>query len=120
VCVCVCVFFCAVCVSGCVSMFVCVRVRNFICISISNSSSEDEKGSNRRGIHMFIGFVGDNENIYRVIHDLWTLLQEDDFIGLCDKKNGSYKHVSDFGRLRIYDRLKLEWKVRTVEINCKK
>ena len=24
-----------------------------------------------------------------------------DFIGLCDKKN-SYKHVSDFGRLRSY------------------
>ena len=24
-----------------------------------------------------------------------------DFLGLCDKKS-SYKHVSDFGRLRIY------------------
>ena len=29
-----------------------------------------------------------------------------DFLGLCDKKR-SYKHVSDFGRLRSYDRLKL-------------
>ena len=29
-----------------------------------------------------------------------------DFLGLCDKKS-SYKHVSDFGRLRSYDRLKL-------------
>jgi len=29
-----------------------------------------------------------------------------DFLGLCDQKN-SYKHVSDFGRLRSYDRLKL-------------
>ena len=29
-----------------------------------------------------------------------------DFLGLCDHKS-SYKHVSDFGRLRIYDRLKL-------------
>jgi len=29
-----------------------------------------------------------------------------DFLGLCDEKH-SYKHVSDFGRLRIYDRLKL-------------
>ena len=28
-----------------------------------------------------------------------------DFLGLCDKKN-SYKHVSDFGRLRSYGRLK--------------
>ena len=29
-----------------------------------------------------------------------------DFSGLCDQKS-SYKHVSDFGRLRSYDRLKL-------------
>jgi len=29
-----------------------------------------------------------------------------DFLGLCDQKS-SYKHVSDFGRLRICDRLKL-------------
>jgi len=28
------------------------------------------------------------------------------FLGLCDEK-GSYKHVSDFGQLRSYDRLKL-------------
>jgi hypothetical protein len=30
----------------------------------------------------------------------------DDFLGLCDQKS-SYKHVSDFERLRSYDRLKL-------------
>ena len=29
-----------------------------------------------------------------------------DFLGLSDQKS-SYKHVSDFGRLRSYDRLKL-------------
>ena len=29
-----------------------------------------------------------------------------DFLGLCDQKS-SYKHVSAFGRLRSYDRLKL-------------
>ena len=29
-----------------------------------------------------------------------------DFLGLCDEKS-SFKHVSDFGRLRSYDRLKL-------------
>jgi len=29
-----------------------------------------------------------------------------DFLGLCDKKS-SYKHVSDFGQLQSYDRLKL-------------
>ena len=28
------------------------------------------------------------------------------FLGLCDQKS-SHKHVSDFGRLRSYDRLKL-------------
>ena len=32
-----------------------------------------------------------------------------DFLGLCDQKS-SYKHVSDFGRLRSYDRLKLRIK----------
>ena len=31
---------------------------------------------------------------------------EGDFLGLCDQKS-SYKHVSDFGRLRGYDGLKL-------------
>jgi len=29
-----------------------------------------------------------------------------DFLGLCDQKS-SHKHVSDFGWLRSYDRLKL-------------
>ena len=29
-----------------------------------------------------------------------------DLLGLCDQKS-SHKHVSDFGRLRSYDRLKL-------------
>jgi len=29
-----------------------------------------------------------------------------DFLGLCDQKS-SYKHVSDFGQLRSYDRLNL-------------
>ena len=28
-----------------------------------------------------------------------------DFVGLCDQES-SYKHVSEFGRLRSYDRLK--------------
>ena len=30
-----------------------------------------------------------------------------DFLGLCDQKS-SYRHVSDFGRLRGYGRLKLK------------
>ena len=33
-----------------------------------------------------------------------------DFLGICDQKS-SYKHVSDFGRLRSYDRLKLRIEV---------
>ena len=32
-----------------------------------------------------------------------------DFLGFCDQKS-SYKHVSDFGWLRSYDRLKLRIK----------
>ena len=37
---------------------------------------------------------------------LEDIIERDDFLGLCDQKS-SYKHVSDFGRLRSYDRLKL-------------
>ena len=37
---------------------------------------------------------------------LVDITAEDDFLGLCDQKT-SYKHVSDLGRLRSYDRLKL-------------
>ena len=43
--------------------------------------------------------------LYRMFHDFRAQLQEV-FLGLCDQKS-SYKHVSDFGRLRSYDRLKL-------------
>ena len=37
---------------------------------------------------------------------LYGITAGGDFLGLCDEKS-SYKHVSDFGRLRSYDRLKL-------------
>jgi hypothetical protein len=37
---------------------------------------------------------------------LYVITAGGDFLGLCDQKS-SYKHVSDFGRLRSYDRLKL-------------
>jgi len=41
-----------------------------------------------------------------MFHDLWTLLQEV-ISSLFDQKS-SYKHVSDFGLLRSYERLKLK------------
>ena len=34
-----------------------------------------------------------------------------DFLGLCDQKKSSYKHVSNFGWLWSYDRLKLRIEV---------
>ena len=34
---------------------------------------------------------------------LYGITAGGDFLGLCDEKS-SYKHVSDFGRLRSYDR----------------
>ena len=37
---------------------------------------------------------------------LYGITAGGDFVGLCDQRS-SYKHVSDFGRLRSYDRLKL-------------
>ena len=36
---------------------------------------------------------------------LYGITAGGDFLSLCDEKS-SYKHVSDFGRLRSYDRLK--------------
>ena len=47
--------------------------------------------------------------IYIYIHGVSRLVDNTaggDFLGLCDQKS-SYKHMSDFGRLRSYDRLKL-------------
>jgi hypothetical protein len=46
-----------------------------------------------------------NMRIYRAFHDV-DITDGGDFLGLCDQKS-SYKHVSDFGWLRSYDRLKL-------------
>ena len=51
------------------------------------------------------------ENIYIYIHiqgdsRLVDITAGGDFLGLCDQKS-SYKHVSNFGRLWSYDRLKL-------------
>ena len=37
---------------------------------------------------------------------LYGITAGGDFLGLCDQKS-SYKHVSDFGQLRSYDRLNL-------------
>ena len=58
-----------------------------------------------------------NRLTHRIVHDrimgyiqgvsrLVDITAGGDFLGLCDQKC-SYKHVSDFGRLRSYDRLKL-------------
>ena len=49
------------------------------------------------------------DTIYARIQDvsrLENITAGVDIQGLCDQKS-SYKHVSDFGRLRSYDRLKL-------------
>ena len=45
-------------------------------------------------------------NTIQGVSRLWGITAGGDFLGLCDEKS-SYKHVSDFGRLRSYDRLKL-------------
>jgi hypothetical protein len=45
-------------------------------------------------------------DVYTEWFTTWGHTAGGDFLGLCDQKS-SYKHVSDFGRLRSYDRLKL-------------
>ena len=55
------------------------------------------------------GFVVINKYIYIYIQGvsrLVDIIAGGDFLGFYDQKS-SYKHVSDFGRLRSYDRLKL-------------
>jgi len=42
----------------------------------------------------------------QVVSRLVDITAGGDFLGLCGQKS-SYKYVSDFGRLRSYDRLKL-------------
>ena len=61
----------------------------------------------------FISEILYNLNIYIYIYiyiqgdsRLVDITAGGDFLGLCDQKT-SYKHVSDFVRLRSYDRLKL-------------
>jgi hypothetical protein len=54
-------------------------------------------------------FIGGAEFCYGCIQGVSQLVDitaGGDFLGLCDQKS-SYKHVSDFRRLRSYDRLKL-------------
>ena len=54
-------------------------------------------------------YVVTNASFYTYIQDVSRLVDitaRGDFPGLCDQKS-SYKHMSDFGRLRCYDRLKL-------------
>ena len=60
-------------------------------------------------LHFFPSCIRVSLYIYIYIYDVSRL--EDitaggDFLGLCNQKS-SYEHVSDFGRLRSYDRLKL-------------
>jgi len=66
-------------------------------------------------IAVFLNFAEEprNENVptnirlyIQGVSRLEDITAGDDFLGLCDHKS-SYKHVSDFGRLRSYDRLKL-------------
>ena len=51
-------------------------------------------------------FISYTLNIIQGVSRLVDITAGGDFLGLSDQKS-SYKHVSDFGRLRSYDRLKL-------------
>jgi hypothetical protein len=54
-----------------------------------------------------VSFLRSSKNMYtQGVSRLYVITPGSDFLGLCDEKR-SYKYVSDFGRLRSYDRLKL-------------
>ena len=70
------------------------------CTALKQTDISDRNVCYRLCIMMIVGY-----NIQGVSR-LEDITAGGDFLGLCDQKS-SYKHVSDFGRLRSYDRLKL-------------
>ena len=50
-------------------------------------------------IQAFMKYIQDVSRLYGITAG-------GDFLGICDQKS-SYKHVSDFGRLRSYDRFSI-------------
>ena len=67
---------------------------------LPESPKQIEFGASQNSLHIWsnIFIQGDSR--------LVVITAGGDFLGLCNQKR-SYKHVSDFGRLRNYDRLKL-------------
>jgi len=70
------------------------------------SSSSSSGGGGGGGGSTCSGGGGSGSNSIQGVSRLVDITARGDFLGLCDKKS-SYKHVSDFRRLRSYDRLKL-------------
>ena len=69
---------------------------------------EWRKGCNwkgRTGARFTENYIQTNALIIQGVSRLEDITAGGDFLGLCDQKI-SYKLVSDFGRLRSYDRLK--------------
>jgi hypothetical protein len=52
-------------------------------------------------VYYFVPFIVSNR--YLLSEFKMVITSGGDFLGLCDQKS-SYKHTSDFGRLRSYDR----------------
>jgi len=73
-------------------------------IPAKNIPTRTRLGSPISGIiaEIFLQHFEDIQGVSRLV----DITAGSDFLGLCDHKS-SYKHVSDFGRLRSYDRLKL-------------
>ena len=73
-------------------------------VAFRNLASEPKNGIIVRIIlhvkHFIIQLMHNIQSVSR----LYGITAGGDFLGLCDQKS-SYKHVSDFGRLRSYDRL---------------
>jgi hypothetical protein len=69
-------------------------------ILIEDSSVQTEIGNTRSSVRETWGFVLLTPYIQDVSR-LEDITAGGDFLGLCDQKS-SYKHVSDFGRLRSY------------------
>ena len=69
------------------------------------TGSQRETSAPRKDEFNFL-WNGSSTPTIQGVSRLQGIIAGGDFLGLCDQKS-SYKHVSDFGRLRSYDRLKL-------------
>jgi hypothetical protein len=87
---------------------------NYHCLVPLYKSHKETQGPRRNVMYrdrynvipLFVQRMQESERLIQGVTPLNVIKTGGDFLGRCDQKS-SYKHVSDSGRLRSYDRFKL-------------